>query len=60
MAERRKKRGSAGRFLLGMIIYALIFAAAVMAGLRLFWDYIADYEASRPAHAIEALSLIHI
>jgi len=36
-----------------MVVYALIFAAAVLVGLRLFWDYIAQYEASRPTHAIE-------
>ena len=54
MAKGRKKRGSGGRFFLGMIVYALIFAVAVMAGLRLFWDYISEYEASRPIHAIEA------
>ena len=29
MTERRRKRGSAGPFLLGMIVYALIFAAAL-------------------------------
>lgn len=54
MADRKKKGRSFGRFLLGMIVYALIFSIAVLAGLRLFWGYIAEYEASRPIHAVEA------
>lgn len=48
-----KKKGSS-RFVLGMIIYALVFLIIAGAGLAFFWDYIAAYEASRPKVAIEA------
>ena len=54
MSRNRKKRRSAWRFFLGMIVYAMAFAVVVLAGLRLFWDYIAEYEETRPANAIEA------
>ena len=49
-----KKRSSGARFALGMLIYALVFFLLVMVGLRLFWGYIAEYEATRDNHAIDA------
>ena len=53
MAERKKKR-SALRFAGGMLLYALVFTLLIVVGMRLFWGYIAEYEASRDKHAIEA------
>ena len=35
---KRKKRSSSGRFVLGMLIYALLFLLVVAVGLRLFWS----------------------
>lgn len=40
--------------LLGMAIYTLVFLAAVAAGLSVFWDFIAAYEASRPENVIKS------
>ena len=36
------------RFLMGMLIYALVFLAVLAAGLAIFWDYMKAYENSRP------------
>lgn len=41
-------------FLLGMVIYAVVFLVAAGVGLRIFWDFIGAYEASRPDNTIEA------
>lgn len=38
------------RLLLGMLLYALLFAAALAVFLNRFDGYLADYEASRPEH----------
>ena len=54
MAEKRKKTRPALRFAQGMLLYALIFGVLILVGMRLFWDYIAEYEATRDHHAIEA------
>ena len=51
MAERRKK--SALRFALGMVIYALVFIVLMAIGLRFFWGYIDSFEKSQPNHAID-------
>ncbi len=54
MAKRKKnKRGSAHTFALGMLLYALIFAAIGAVGLRFFWSFIDEYEKSRPNTAME-------
>lgn len=42
------------RFAMGMLIYALVFLVLLFVVVRFFWAYMADYEASRPIHAIEA------
>ena len=42
-----KKRGSR-RFLVGMIIYAVVFLILTGVGLKFFWDFIEAYEESRP------------
>lgn len=41
-------------FLLGMIIYAVVFLTATFFGLRYFWDFIAAFEESRPLNTINA------
>ena len=39
--------------LLGMVIYAVIFLATAAVGLRVFWDFIGAFEASRPENVID-------
>lgn len=51
MAKKQKKKRF-WPFLLGMLIYALIFLGATAWGLGEFWDYIEAYELSRPETAI--------
>lgn len=41
-------------FLLGMIIYAVVFLIAAFFGLRYFWNFIAAFEESRPLNTINA------
>ena len=36
-----------------MLLYAALFCLMIVVGMRLFWGFIADYEASRDNHAIE-------
>ena len=50
---KRKRRSSGTRFALGMALYAAVFCLLIVVGMRVFWDYIADFEASRDDHAIE-------
>lgn len=40
----RKRKSSAGRFALGMLIYALVFIVLLAAGLRVLWIEIDKYE----------------
>ena len=42
------------RFLLGMVIYAVIFLVIVGVGLGVFWNFIDAYEHSRPLNAVKA------
>ena len=49
-----KRKSSARRFALGMIVYALTFIVFLAIGLRFFWGVIDDYEKSQPKHAIDA------
>ncbi|MBR0208741.1 MAG: hypothetical protein IJQ43_07590 [Oscillospiraceae bacterium] len=51
MAKRKK---SARRFALGMLVYALTFIVFLALGLRFFWSFIDGYEKSQPKHAIDA------
>lgn len=51
MAERRKKRSF---FLPGLMAYVLIWLVALLVGLRYFWMFLADYEASRPKYTVQA------
>lgn len=41
-------------FLLGMVIYAVVFLVVTFFGLRYFWDFIAAFEESRPLNTINA------
>lgn len=41
------------RFPLALAIYALVFLAATAIGLKFLWDYMADYEATRPATTLK-------
>lgn len=43
---------STRRLLLGMLLYALLFAAALTFGLRRLDAYLADYEATRPENVL--------
>ncbi|MCD7859244.1 MAG: hypothetical protein LUH51_03610 [Firmicutes bacterium] len=47
MAKKRKRR--TWSFLAGMLVYALVFAAAAGFGLRRLWVSLADYEAAEQA-----------
>lgn len=49
-----KRKSSGARFGLGMLIYALLFILLVVMGMRLFWGFIAEYEATRENHAVDA------
>lgn len=49
MSEKRSKR----RFILGMVLYALIFIAIAAGGLYLLWQYMDAYEYSRPDSAMD-------
>ena len=49
MSEKRSKR----RFILGMVLYALIFMAIAAGGLYLLWQYMDAYEYSRPDSAMD-------
>ena len=50
----KTKKGIKHPLLLGMGIYAIVFLAAAALGLRVFWDFIGAYEASRPENTIDA------
>lgn len=54
MAKAGKKRHSSLRFLLGMLFYALLVVLLIAVGMRLFWDYIDEYEQTRPQNAMAA------
>lgn len=40
-------------FIIGMIIYALVFLVLLGVGLNYFWDYIDAYEQSRPINTVK-------
>lgn len=46
--NKENKRIGMSRFLMGMLVYALVFLAVLAAGLAIFWDYMKAYENSRP------------
>ena len=51
--KKKKKKSNLG-FIIGMILYAVIFLAAAYFGLNFLWDYMASYEASRPNNTVNA------
>lgn len=50
MAKRKKSHG----FLLGMILYAVVFLVLTAVGLKFFWGYMEGYEQSRPRNTADA------
>ena len=54
MAEKRTKKRRGNGFLWFMILYGVVFLAAIALGLRWFWGYMDAYEASRPHTAVNA------
>ena len=52
MAKDTKKKGHG--FLVGMIIFALVFLLGTDIGLKYLWDFMGAYEASRPENTINA------
>ena len=54
MTKSKRKTAAPRRFALGMLLYALIFLLLTLVGMRLLWSYLAEYEATRLNHAIEA------
>ena len=48
MKEKKKSRWTG--FLLGMVIYALLVLIAASVGLKMLWDYTAEYEREISAH----------
>ena len=42
------------RFVIGMVIYAVVFLAVVGAGLTYLWNFMDAYEQSRPLNAVKA------
>lgn len=54
MSKRKTKKRSFGFFLLGMLLYAVLFLTAAGFGLKAFWSYMEAYENSRPKVAINA------
>ena len=47
---KEKKKSKWVRFLLGMVIYALIVLIAASVGLKKLWDFTEEYEKELPAH----------
>lgn len=62
--KQKKKKRSFGWFILGMVIYAVVFLTAAFFGLRYLWDYMEAYENARPKYALndymESLTDDHI
>ena len=49
--NRKKKR--VNKFKWGMICYVTVFFSALAIVLKICWDFLGEYEASRPIHAME-------
>jgi hypothetical protein len=52
--QKQKRKKSGWGFVIGMLIYAVVFLGLVAFGLTKFWAYMEAYEASRPYIAIDA------
>lgn len=51
---KQRKKVFSGKFVAGIVIYALVFLALVGAGLGVFWKFIEAYELSRPKNTLTA------
>ena len=52
--QKQAQRSKPHSFLVGLLIYALVFLVVAGIGLVLLWNYIDAYEQSRPKLAIDA------
>ena len=52
--QKQKRKKSGWGFVIGMLIYAVLFLGLVAFGLTKLWAYMEAYEASRPYIAIDA------
>lgn len=52
--KKMQKKRSFGWFVLGMVVYAVLFLGVTYFGLDFLWDYMEAYEASRPNNTISA------
>lgn len=50
---KQRKKVFSGKFVAGIVIYAVIFLALVGAGLGVFWKFIEAYELSRPKNTLK-------
>lgn len=50
----RKQKIFSGKFIIGIVIYAVVFLALAAVGLKVFWDFIEAYEISRPVNTVNA------
>jgi len=50
----KKHKILSGKFILGAVIYAVVFLALMAAGLTVFWKFIEAYEFSRPKNTVNA------
>jgi len=51
---KKKNRVFSGKFVAGIVIYAVVFLALVGVGLGFFWKFIEAYELSRPKNTLKA------
>lgn len=51
---RRNRKIFSGKFIAGMVIYAVVFLTIAGVGLGFFWKYIEAYEHSRPKNTVNA------
>ncbi len=49
---KKRKKSKWLNFILGMVIYALVVILAASIGLKLLWNYAAEYESARPTYKI--------
>lgn len=50
---KQRKKVFSGKFVAGIVIYAVVFMALVGAGLGVFWKFIEAYELSRPKNTLK-------
>lgn len=52
--EKKLRKQKKSHFLLGMLLYAVVFLGLTWWGLAEFWDFIEAYELSRPVYAVDS------